>query len=135
MRVKNLVSMGARTMAFAGGSARAIRPAMVALTLLVAHSNISARAETCPGTRDEIATDRPDVTNSSVVVPAGSLQIENGINASARVSNWIFTSRWGSPTTRPVTLSVSDIRCVSTICCRAGKATPPSPHATNPWRA
>jgi hypothetical protein len=27
-------------------------------------------------------TDRPDVTNSSLVVPRGSLQIENGVNAS-----------------------------------------------------
>jgi Putative MetA-pathway of phenol degradation len=57
--------------------------AMVWLTLLVTHST-SAMADGCPGSRDEIATDRPDVTNSSVVVPAGSWQIENGINASAR---------------------------------------------------
>lgn len=34
----------------------------------------------CPTAADEIATDRPDITNSSVVVPDGSLQIENGIN-------------------------------------------------------
>ena len=34
--------------------------------------------------RNEIITDRPDVTNSSVVIPAGSLQIENGVNLSAR---------------------------------------------------
>jgi hypothetical protein len=33
---------------------------------------------------DKISTDRPDVTNSSLVVPAGSLQIENGVNFSAR---------------------------------------------------
>jgi hypothetical protein len=33
---------------------------------------------------DGVATDRPDVTNSTVVVPAGSLQIENGINVNAR---------------------------------------------------
>jgi hypothetical protein len=58
--------------------------AIVWLTLLASHSTIPARADSCPGTRDEIATDRPDVTNSSVVVPAGSLQIENGINVSAR---------------------------------------------------
>lgn len=29
-----------------------------------------------------IETDRPDVTNSSIVVPAGSLQNENGIDTS-----------------------------------------------------
>jgi hypothetical protein len=34
----------------------------------------------CPTSASEIATDRPDVTNSSLVVPAGSLQSENGIN-------------------------------------------------------
>ena len=45
---------------------------------------VGARAEGCPTARDEIATDRPDVTNSSLVVPTGSLQSENGINFSAR---------------------------------------------------
>jgi Putative MetA-pathway of phenol degradation len=39
-----------------------------------------AAAEECPAPGSEIATDRPDVTNSSLVVPAGSLQLENGIN-------------------------------------------------------
>jgi hypothetical protein len=43
-----------------------------------------ARADACPTARDEIATDRPDVTNSSIVVPMGSLQSENGVNVSAR---------------------------------------------------
>jgi hypothetical protein len=52
--------------------------------VLVYHSTIAAKADSCPVIGDEIATDRPDVTNSSVVVPAGSLQIENGINVSAR---------------------------------------------------
>jgi Putative MetA-pathway of phenol degradation len=32
----------------------------------------------------EIATDRPDVTNSSLAVPEGSFQSENGINVSHR---------------------------------------------------
>src|ERR1700692_2564473 len=58
--------------------------AIVLLTLLVYQSTIVAKAESCPTTKDEINTDRPDVTNSSVVVPAGSLQIENGVNSSAR---------------------------------------------------
>lgn len=44
----------------------------------------SAWAESCPTAKDEIATDRPDVTNSSLVVPEGSLQSENGVNVSSR---------------------------------------------------
>jgi len=34
----------------------------------------------CPTDADEIATDRPDVTNSSFVVPYGSFQAENGVD-------------------------------------------------------
>lgn len=44
----------------------------------------SARAESCPNAKDDIATDRPDVTNSSIVVPVGSLQNENGSNFNMR---------------------------------------------------
>jgi hypothetical protein len=55
--------------------------------LLVYHSTIAAKADSCPGIGDEISTDRPDVTNSSVVVPAGSLQIENGVNFSMRAGD------------------------------------------------
>jgi hypothetical protein len=36
--------------------------------------------ETRPTVKDEIATDRPDVTNSSIVAPVGSFQSENGVN-------------------------------------------------------
>ena len=43
-----------------------------------------AHAESCPSAKDDIATDRPDVTNSSIVVPVGSLQNENGVNFSMR---------------------------------------------------
>jgi len=43
-----------------------------------------AQAEGCPQPTDEIATDRPDVTNSSLVVPVGSFQSENGVNLSSR---------------------------------------------------
>jgi hypothetical protein len=42
----------------------------------------AAAADGCPTSADPIATDRPDVTNSSLVVPLGSLQSENGINLS-----------------------------------------------------
>lgn len=47
---------------------------------------VDARADTCPTLKDEIATDRPDVTNSSLVVPTDSLQSENGVNFSAQNS-------------------------------------------------
>ncbi len=36
-------------------------------------------ADACPNNTSEISTDRPDVTNSSVVVPYGSLEVENGV--------------------------------------------------------
>jgi Putative MetA-pathway of phenol degradation len=50
-----------------------------------------ARAEeACSGRDDEIVTDRPDVTNSSIVIPAGSLQNENGINLTGRGTGRIF---------------------------------------------
>lgn len=54
---------------------------IAALTLVAAPR---AKAESCPTPKEEIATDRPDVTNSSVVVPFGSFQSENGINTYAR---------------------------------------------------
>jgi Putative MetA-pathway of phenol degradation len=44
----------------------------------------AAAAESCPQSTSEIATDRPDVTNSSLVVPQGSFQQENGANISGR---------------------------------------------------
>ena len=52
------------------------------MTLSVADAR--AEGESCPTTKDEIATDRPDVTNSSVVVPFGSFQSENGVNTYSR---------------------------------------------------
>src|ERR1700694_4924594 len=71
-------------LAFTRGPLSVGKLAISLLTLLVCHSTIIAKADSCPSTKDEISTDRPDVTNSSLVVPAGSLQIENGINSSAR---------------------------------------------------
>jgi hypothetical protein len=52
------------------------------MTLSVADAR--AEGESCPTPKDEIATDRPDVTNSSLVVPFGSFQSENGINTYSR---------------------------------------------------
>jgi len=71
-------------LAFTWGPINTGKLAIVVLTLLVYQSTIIAKAESCPTAKDEIITDRPDVTNSSLVVPAGSLQIENGVNFSAR---------------------------------------------------
>jgi hypothetical protein len=69
---------------FARASIRIGKHTIVLLTLLIYHSTSFAKADSCPNAKDEIATDRPDVTNSSLVVPTGSLQIENGVNSSAR---------------------------------------------------
>jgi Putative MetA-pathway of phenol degradation len=58
---------------------------------------VGARAEGCPTVKDEIVTDRPDVTNSSLVVPVGSLQSENGVNFSTRGGGQIIdgtNTRW-----------------------------------------
>lgn len=62
---------------------RGIRLLLLALALAVWQAP-AAMAERCTAS-PEIETDRPDVTNSSLVVPFGSLQNENGIDfASAR---------------------------------------------------
>src|ERR1700692_4071882 len=71
-------------MAFACAPLTIGKRATILAMLLVYHSTISAKADSCPSIKDAIITDRPDVTNSSVVIPAGSLQIENGVNLSAR---------------------------------------------------
>jgi Putative MetA-pathway of phenol degradation len=44
----------------------------------------------CSSSETDIATDRPDVTNSSLVVPRGSMQVENGINWTSRQSETII---------------------------------------------
>jgi hypothetical protein len=59
-------------------------PLFPLLFFLAAFDAAEVRAESCPTAKDELATDRPDVTNSSLVVPTGSFQSENGINLTAR---------------------------------------------------
>jgi hypothetical protein len=44
----------------------------------------AAHAGACPAKDTDIATDRPTVANSSLVVPVGSLQSENGVALTAR---------------------------------------------------
>jgi hypothetical protein len=75
---------------------RCLRAFLTALWLL-ATTEAHADAGNCPTPKDEIATDRPDVTNSSLVVPDGSFQSENGINSSGRDSGRTIdgtNSRW-----------------------------------------
>jgi Putative MetA-pathway of phenol degradation len=71
----------------------AVRFALVVALLLAALArNIveGSAAEYCPDAQSEIQTDRPDVTNSSFVVPNGSLQAENGINLTAHQASRII---------------------------------------------
>jgi hypothetical protein len=60
------------------------------LTLLgmsAAHAEEAAADDYhCSNGDTDIATDRPDVTNSTQVVPRGSVQVENGINWTTRQS-------------------------------------------------
>src|SRR6266446_2122321 len=61
------------------------------------HVASAGAVEACTQTSAPIATDRPDVTNSSVVVPVGSLQNENGANVSRHSGADVFdgtNSRW-----------------------------------------
>ena len=50
------------------------------LFIWIISARTNALADGCMGNNEWINTDRPDQTNSSAVVPEGSLQVENGIN-------------------------------------------------------
>ena len=63
---------------------------LFALALPSLLSNVAMAADQCTQTTDPIDTDRPDVTNSSIVVPFGSLQSENGINLTRQDGAEIF---------------------------------------------
>jgi hypothetical protein len=65
---------------------RARAAAAIAMVWLFAAAGAALGGQ-CPGGVAPIETDRPDVTNSSVVVPRGSLQVESGINLSGRGSS------------------------------------------------
>ena len=60
------------------------------LTTLLYCCATPAIADACPKPTDEIETDRPDITNSSRVVPHGSLQFENGVNFATLESSHIL---------------------------------------------
>src|SRR3984885_1427329 len=73
--------------------------ALISLSLGVLGAS-AAFADQCPQKESPIATDRPDVTNSSLVLAQGSFQNENGINFSQRDGGHEFDGsntrlRWG----------------------------------------
>src|SRR6266851_54283 len=57
---------------------------LLLLSALADGTHVARGADGCPTSTDEIATDRPDVTNSSLVVPRGGLQVENGVDWAVR---------------------------------------------------
>jgi hypothetical protein len=63
---------------------------LCAVLLVAAFTFATANAQDCPTAADPIETDRPDVTNSSLVVPVGSLQVENGIDWNAQYASNAF---------------------------------------------
>jgi hypothetical protein len=70
---------------------------VIFLLTMVSIAPAGAWADTCPTAKDAIATDRPDVTNSSLVVPFGSFQSENGVNFSNRDGSLVVdgtNTRW-----------------------------------------
>ena len=69
---------------------RRLALAWICYGLIATSAPNAVRAGECPTAATEIATDRPDVTNSSLVVPVGSLQGENGINTTRRGSDRTF---------------------------------------------
>jgi hypothetical protein len=63
------------------------RPAISSVLLVIAlitGVSVAFAADGCPNSSSEISTDRPDVTNSSRVVPYGSFQAENGVDWTVR---------------------------------------------------
>ena len=57
---------------------------VVLVFALILNASAALADDGCPASNAEISTDRPDVTNSSRVVPYGSLQFENGVDWTAR---------------------------------------------------
>jgi hypothetical protein len=74
---------------------RALRIGLV--SAIASLAAVDAWADSCPTAKDEIVTDRPDVTNSSIVVPVGSFQSENGVNFRSQDGGQIIdgtNTRW-----------------------------------------
>lgn len=58
--------------------------------LVLELSGTAIAVESCPQPSTPIASDRPSFTNSSTVVPSGSLQSENGANVTGRDGDTVF---------------------------------------------
>src|ERR1700683_1783479 len=56
---------------------------VLSIAVLCGTPVVAAFAAGCPDASQDIVTDRPSVTNSSVVVPTGSFQLEKAINWTA----------------------------------------------------
>jgi Putative MetA-pathway of phenol degradation len=65
-------------------SLRLLLGCTVVLSALVSSMSTASGGDSCPADANEIVTDRPDITNSSLVVPLGSLQAENGLDWTVR---------------------------------------------------
>jgi hypothetical protein len=86
--------------------ARAWPRIFFAVLVLAGVTGFAARAkaeESCPTTSSDIDTDRPDTTNSSAVVPSGSLQDENDLN----LTDWRDGTRVDGTDTR-LRLGIAD---------------------------
>lgn len=71
---------------------------MLALCCIVLLGSVPARGQSVDNSKLTISTDRPSVTNSSVVVPKGFLQAENGTlfdgNRNFTVETTFLLDRW-----------------------------------------
>jgi Putative MetA-pathway of phenol degradation len=65
-------------------------PLAALLGCLALPAGAAVAEDACPQPGSEITTDRPDVTNSSLVIPQGSFQQENGVNISRREGGQVF---------------------------------------------
>jgi hypothetical protein len=72
------------------GLRRSVLQSGLLLALSCGGITAAAAADGCTQNTAPIATDRPDTTNSSIVVPVGSLQSENGINLSRHDGSEVF---------------------------------------------
>jgi hypothetical protein len=100
-RLMTVPGIGPRTQS-ASPVPTSLRPSLPLYVLGVS----AAVADQCPQKESPIVTDRPDVTNSSLVVPQGSFQSENGINFSQQHSTHEFDGmvdafRHATPVTLP----------------------------------
>jgi hypothetical protein len=87
------VEIVAGSLALAGRSVKNFdrdAPSVLLAALISGCLASAASAEQCTQASNPIETDRPDVTNSSIVLPVGSFQNENGINFSRQNGAQVF---------------------------------------------